>query len=530
MHDPEFEKKVQQKMEELEFSPSEAVWTNLERRINTDKKRRLPLFWLFFLPGLLLGAGGAYIVLSPASHTSGTRGSNPVAVIATPATAPITTPSDKTVPAPMTTPADRTVTATASMTTPANRTVTATTSTQHPGPTIPGGAFTASAIHQRTGSVPSSAPAYKASIYTAPAPTEQSSATPSTATTSTAERSSATPITTLSSATPSTTPSAQEKESFLKWAVPGSIASVGEDRNADPAIRWGTTSPVYPKCTVDHLAGPRNAQPAKTTAPYRSSAWEAGFAGGGGLSTVAQGLVQRGNTNMAYNAPPASLNAPPLTQAAAPAQKYSTHIQPDFSFWAGIFAQKPLGKRLSLSVGLNLHYYSTLIETGQQVSSYAATSPSVTSSLFYSTAVVPTVQSYPYYPAGNSHTFTNRYYFLELPVGLQWQLNRGRKTPLFWEAGLSVSRLMSSSALYYDGSTGVYYKNRAGSAQTQLNASTAFMIGMSVMGSRVQFGPQLQYGLTSLLSGSTGISQHLLYGGIKFTLVPGPRRGSSAAR
>jgi len=69
MHEPEFEKKVQQKMEELEFSPSEAVWMNLERRIGTKKRRRLPLFWLFFLPGLLLGAAGAYFILIPRAHT-----------------------------------------------------------------------------------------------------------------------------------------------------------------------------------------------------------------------------------------------------------------------------------------------------------------------------------------------------------------------------------------------------------------------------------------------------------------------------
>src|SRR5450432_2905934 len=60
MHDPKFEKEVQQKMEGLEFSPSERVWANLQRGLNKEKRRRAPLFWLFFLlGGMMLGAGGA---------------------------------------------------------------------------------------------------------------------------------------------------------------------------------------------------------------------------------------------------------------------------------------------------------------------------------------------------------------------------------------------------------------------------------------------------------------------------------------
>src|ERR1700733_2156370 len=60
MHDPKFEKEVQQKMEELEFTPSEVVWANLQRELHKEKRRKAPLFWLFFLlGGMLLGAGGA---------------------------------------------------------------------------------------------------------------------------------------------------------------------------------------------------------------------------------------------------------------------------------------------------------------------------------------------------------------------------------------------------------------------------------------------------------------------------------------
>jgi len=63
---------------------------------------------------------------------------------------------------------------------------------------------------------------------------------------------------------------------------------------------------------------------------------------------------------------------------------------------------------------------------------------------------------------------------------------------------------MGADALYYDGKMGVYYKNKGNNEQTQLNVSTALMAGLNSGASRMQLGPQIQYGLTSLNSGSVG--------------------------
>src|ERR1700759_4245463 len=63
MREEEFEKQVRKKMDQLGFTPSESVWTGVDREINQEKKRRLPLFWLFFVSGLLL-AGGSYYFIS----------------------------------------------------------------------------------------------------------------------------------------------------------------------------------------------------------------------------------------------------------------------------------------------------------------------------------------------------------------------------------------------------------------------------------------------------------------------------------
>ncbi len=75
MHDPKFENEVQQKMEALEFSPSESVWIRLEEDLKKEKRRSAPLFWLFFLVGgMLLGAGGTWLFFIHA-HQSGSSAS-----------------------------------------------------------------------------------------------------------------------------------------------------------------------------------------------------------------------------------------------------------------------------------------------------------------------------------------------------------------------------------------------------------------------------------------------------------------------
>jgi hypothetical protein len=50
----EFEKKMQQRMEELKLAPSGEVWVEIEQRIRKEKKKRRAFFWLPLL-FLMLG-------------------------------------------------------------------------------------------------------------------------------------------------------------------------------------------------------------------------------------------------------------------------------------------------------------------------------------------------------------------------------------------------------------------------------------------------------------------------------------------
>ena len=108
-----------------------------------------------------------------------------------------------------------------------------------------------------------------------------------------------------------------------------------------------------------------------------------------------------------------------------------------------------------------------------------------------------------------------------MPVSVLWQVSHSRNLPLFWENGLSLNYLVSSSSIYYNTKSGVFYKAQENMTnRAQLNLSTAFLVGLPVRNMRLQVGPQLQYGLTSVQRQSS-IGQHLFYGGIRIVLIPG---------
>jgi len=516
MYDPKFEKEVQRKMEELEFSPSEAVWTNIEREVGRDKKRRrVPFFWLFLAPALLLsGAGIGYFVFRPSSPAaSAVRVNMPAgAVVAKGTNSPATT-------VPVTT--------------------TNSSATVAPVARVARGTAEAPVLgagRQRLSSPGAAEPAAGQSIVATQGAaisrqrhgdgqregirTRKEAAGGSTA--------------------PVVGSGSQTAGSVVPVSGSGSRAAGSGTLEAGPQLMSARAHGAYvpglersllpaPKITAAGLATQKAALVASTQKNLQAAGklatpkrpWEAGFTGGIGVSDLKQALFG-GRTSPASSAPVymAALNPSLVTSYGAapygaPIKNYVSDIRPDLSFSAGILARKPLSPRWAFTVGLNLQYYSARLRIGQQVSGYTPQ----TASLIYNANSAP-IQTYPYYSTGNDQVFTNRYYTLEIPASVQWQINHSRVIPLFWEAGASLSYLMSSDALYYDPHSGVYFKDASVINRTQVNLSTSVMAGLPLGGVRLQVGPQVQYGLTSLLNTQAAGGQHILYGGIRVVLIP----------
>jgi hypothetical protein len=243
----------------------------------------------------------------------------------------------------------------------------------------------------------------------------------------------------------------------------------------------------------------------------KSSAWKIGFTGNAGFSNINQDLfksiTQTNQVNYSAGAPN------PPNGAPLPVNYSSSDIHAGFSFSIGAFVNRDLSNRISFSAGIGYHYYSTKILTGNYVDSLGFVYPS--------SGMLSSVNAY--YRNGKDHSYTSHYHFIELPVTINFQINKSKQMPVIWEAGLTLSYLLASNALYYDRVSNVYYENKELMNKTQLNGVTAVMVGFPLGNAALELGPQLQYGFTGLLKNTAGNPGHLICYGLKINFIPGKK-------
>jgi hypothetical protein len=485
MHDPKFEKAVQDKMEQLEFIPSDSVWENIEMAVASRRRRAVPVFFWFLLPGLLLVGAGAAIYLRTDIHA-----------VAKNVSVPSGAEAEKNAP-PMT---DATTTSADAQ---------SVTHIAH----IPAGTDHAKDVPAASGDGSASGAAAAAERPVA----------------GTESKARAVGEGFSADIRPGTTGSRHREAGRTAGATEPAAAGSAIDAApaSDAARQHSYYQPGLISCVaaVSGIRGPRlspssGRATAVTGIPMPERPWSFGFAGSGGISSYNRSLLSEA-TDVTTAAGASTVNTP-STSAFRPAVANSTStsskritstVEPGLSYWAGVIAQKPLSARWSLSLGLDLHYYSSRLRVGNIVTTYSQSAYA----LIGASAVAP-VQTYPYYSVGDVQIYTNRYYYLELPVAMQWQINRSHVLPLFLRGGVTLSRLMSSNGLYYNDQSAVYFKDNSVIQPMQVSFTSGLIAGLPLRGIRIQAGPELQYGATPLLKGGAG-NGHLVYGGLRIAVM-----------
>ena len=494
MHDPKFEKAVQDKMEQLEFIPSDSVWENIETAVAPHRRRAVPVFFWFLLAGLLLAGAGAAVYLRTDTHPVAKNISVPAGV-SPEKVAPGSADAQSVTHGPAVT----------------DQTKPVMTDRIKDIPVAPGAgtAFGAgSAAEQSLAGTKGSAGAAggefsagggrRTTVDRRPDAGHMADATESGAAGSAIDAAPATEA--APAAGVASTTSAARQHSYYQPGLISCLAAVSGIKPPRLSPSSGTSTAV-------------------TGIPMPKRPWSAGFAGGFGVSSYNESLLHQATAvTTAASALSTSSSSPTQYFAAASSRsssskKITSTVEPGLSYWAGIVAQKPLSARWTLSLGLDLHYYSSRLRVGGVVTTYSQPA----NALIGASTIAP-VQSYPYYSVGNVQVYTNRYYYLELPVAMQWKINRGRVLPLFLRGGVTLSRLMSSNGLYYNDQSAVYFKDNSVIQPMQVSFTSGLIATLPLRGMRIQAGPELQYGATTLLKGGAG-NGHLLYGGLRLTVM-----------
>jgi hypothetical protein len=492
MRENEFEKQVREKMEQLGFDPSDAVWASVNKEINKEKKRRMPLFWLFFVSGLLLAGGAYYFVPNKNTHgiipNKNTRGIIPnnnthgtVAKI----------PEQETNRQPPT--ANRQPPTVNRQTLPAvqsaepqkinNKKNGGKTETDNDQQRFAGTGSVSQKPVDHTGNLRSGKKQPRA--ITTVKTKEMNASGQGAVTAGTGE------MVVNNYSTQSAKPETEKDNKKILDSAAGNTVSGGTENKSK-------------KDSVSTSATAKNKKE-KT----KSSGWKIGYTVSAGFSNLNQNLFNSVKT-LSPTTTTNNVSTPSTPGNPGSANYSSSPILAGFSFDAGAFVNRNLSKRISFSAGISYHYYSTKMSTGSKMNTF-----------YYGVnGLFPynTVSSF--YENGNTQTFTNQYHYIEMPLSVNFQLNKNIRKSIIWEIGLSPGYLVGSNALYYNPNANIYTSNYLQPQKLQVNAATAFMFGFPMHKGELQIGPQLQYGLTGFINSNDGNPGHLFYGGLKISFIP----------
>jgi hypothetical protein len=230
--------------------------------------------------------------------------------------------------------------------------------------------------------------------------------------------------------------------------------------------------------------------------------------GSSGIATSAFGNLSPGgaaslDAQRFYNAP---TFAQTTGNGPIAAPSFPSDIKNAFSFAAGAGLSKGLSTRLQFATGLFYHLYSSSITVGKKVNQAETISrenKNIRVENFYLSS-----------NSGETDTYKNKYHFIELPVGLEWQVVKA--IPLQLQTGFSIGQLIGTNALHYDGQKGVYYEDEKLFKQTQFSFYTGlFYRILKINGASLYLGPKAQFQLSNLLKKKNFGEQHLYFGGIE---------------
>ena len=513
MPENEFEKQVQQKMDELNFVPSGTVWKQVEKQIAGRKKRRRIFIWLPFL--FLAMGGAAWMFYSRAHFNAGSQQHDEpvVARSQTNTTGKAPVEASKEIKALIDTSAGHTIKSALPVTT--NATVAqlrrkskiAFTNihtagadsgvryskperlvvTNHAVSSAPAAGYGigksrsrhTQAMLQTEGSiVGKKAPARAERNITANVQTDEAGVT---------ER--------------EETVVKKDQLSDIHESIPAARSKTIADKPATDTAA-GNKPPAVAKTVVpDSITDTNNrgATPVGATNKrvHQKSKPEWGIDFTVGASGVFNGLSQVSSFGPSYTAASPANSSTGFTGGDAA-------VKTGLTFSAGVVMRKKLGSHYRITAALGYRYASTRTPVGTKIDSAAVA-----------------------YRPGNTGEYTSRFHFITLPVTVEKQLGGASRFSI--HAGMAFSLLAGSSMLQYSAQKNIYGIDNSSIRKTQVTVLAGIHYRLVQHAVVVETGPQLDYSLSNLFKKDVNNSSHFIFAGIN-TKIYFPKKKPSVQR
>lgn len=232
--------------------------------------------------------------------------------------------------------------------------------------------------------------------------------------------------------------------------------------------------------------------PAKPASVRHS--WKFGVNFSAGISGVSNNFL--GSLDKSFVSTDALYSTTPPGNYGSP---LPSKIRSSGAMAAGFFLQKNISKKKIISIGFNYKLFSTTSMVGEKRDSLQIYR---LNSLFYSLD-------------NAENNYHNYYHFIEVPLSLKVQLT-SKAVPLFFDAGVTISQLISSNALQLDNVAVVYKKQNSLFNKTQLGFSSGLSASLSKSKKNMLLiGPYLYYGFSKIAKEGLYKNQHFTFIGLR---------------
>ena len=468
MQENEFENSIRKKLDELQFVPNEAVWKQVNDRIEKDKRKRrfVIVFWLM---AFLLAGGGAIM------YFSGIGDTNNDLLTRTDLTTPNIQNENKRDSATSETKVDTKKTDDHKIDRSSALERTALNKTRADGRTFRN---TVSKSPSKT-AIPAAGIAYN---------NEQASI----------EKQQDEPRTnTFNSSQSVTTEDTGTESATEKTIIDSAVKPLPEQE-----IKTASTDTSVSLATNNNV--PASKKPA-------NKKWTFGVSVFAGISDNISPIKILGNNSNMFadysNAFPSQGTGGLNNSLSSLKLKYKR----GFSFSLSATATKQLSKRFSFSTGVEYLYLSSVSKVGNK---------STTQASIYDSTLNKSAEVKEYFGSGETVSFVNKYHLVQIPLSVNFQLNKSVLRPILFNIGLSPGWLVGSKALYANDKERMYYEEDEQLKKFVLSGQFGLQFTIA-NSSRYRFtaGPAIQYSFTNIAKPVIQSEQHLISAGIKTNIT-----------
>ena len=213
--------------------------------------------------------------------------------------------------------------------------------------------------------------------------------------------------------------------------------------------------------------------PVKYAAAKNKKKWTLGLEAGGGLAGISNGLKLFGGQK-SLDAVPVAMPSTGMFYFDASPEENKMHLS------LGLTARRKLGRKFSFSTGLQYNLYSTSILVGRKIDSSGRLASSYSNQ--YANMGI------------GMQDYTNHYHFIGIPLDMELRILK----KINLHTGVLVQELVATDALRYNFSAQLYYNDIHAYKRTQLFSATGLDYVLALKNHTVMAGPVLQYGFSNM--------------------------------